>query len=396
MKPRQIEQCARQLEAFHERLAPLFPDKRQRPWYRRWIHGLVLDGVRKNAAELARAVPGGEVQAMQQFLTDSTWPWEPVIGELQAIAQETLGEPEGILVCDDTGFPKKGTESVGVARMYSGTLGKVDNCQIGVFAAYVSRKGRSVVDARIYLPQQWARDRARRKKVGVPQGVRFHTKPELAVEMIERAAAGPLSLRWVACDDGYGRDSGFRNSVADLGLLFVCEVPSDQLVWTELPTLPETSAPQMGRPRTRAHMTPGAPNSRKVRDLVDEIDGWQRIEVREGTKKPIAADWAALRVWPSVKRAPGQERWLLVERSDAGLKYYLSNASVQTLLETMVRVAKQEWFVEPCFRDLKQEVGLSDYEARKWSSWHHHVTLCLVAGLFLTMIRTKWEKGGTA
>jgi len=394
MTPRQIEQCAQQLEAFHERLGPLFADKRQRPWYRRWIHGLLLDGVKKNAAELARAVPGGEVQAMQQFLTDSTWPWEPVIGELQAMAQETLGEPDGILVCDDTGFAKKGTESVGVGRMYSGTLGKVDNCQIGVFVAYVSPKGRCVVDACLYLPRQWAKDRARRSKVGVPRGVRFRTKPELALEMIERAAAGPLSIRWVRCDDGYGRDGGFRESVADLGLLFVCEVPSDQFVWTELPTLPERSGPQMGRPRTRAHMAPGAPKSRKVRELVEEIESWQHIEVREGTKKPIAADWSALRLWPSVKRAPGEERWLLVERSDAGLKYYLSNASVQTPLETMAQVAKQEWFVEPCFRDLKQEVGLADYEARKWSSWHHHVALCLLAGLFLTILRTKWKKRG--
>lgn len=394
MTPRQIEKCAEQLEAFHERLGPLFADKRQRPWYRRWIHGLLLDGVRKNAAELARVVPGGEVQAMQQFLTDSTWPWEPVIGELQAMAQETLGEPDGVLVCDDTGFPKKGTESVGVARMYSGTMGKVDNCQIGVFATYVSAKGRSVVDARLYLPQQWARDRARRQKVGVPKGVRFRTKAQLAVEMIQQAAAGPLSIRWVTCDDAYGRDGGFRESVADLGLLFVCEVPSDQRVWTELPTVPARSQGQMGRPRTRAHMAPGAPRPRKVRDLVEEIDSWQHIQARQGAKKPIAAHWGALRVWPSAKRAPSAESWLVVERSEAAQKYYLSNAPVQTPVKTMARVAKQEWFVEACFRDLKQEVGLAHYEARKWSSWHHHVTLCLLAGLFLTMIRTKWKKRG--
>lgn len=394
MTPRQIEKCAEQLEAFHERLGPLFADKRQRPWYRRWIHGLLLDGVRKNAAELARVVPGGEVQAMQQFLTDSTWPWEPVIGELQAMAQETLGEPDGVLVCDDTGFPKKGTESVGVARMYSGTMGKVDNCQIGVFATYVSAKGRSVVDARLYLPQQWARDRARRQKVGVPKGVRFRTKAQLAVEMIQQAAAGPLSIRWVTCDDAYGRDGGFRESVADLGLLFVCEVPSDQRVWTELPTVPARSQGQMGRPRTRAHMAPGAPRPRKVRDLVEEIDSWQHIQARQGAKKPVAAHWGALRVWPSAKRAPSAESWLVVERSEAAQKYYLSNAPVQTPVKTMAHVAKQEWFVEACFRDLKQEVGLAHYEARKWSSWHHHVTLCLLAGLFLTMIRTKWKKRG--
>ena len=167
MTPRQVQKCAERLKAFHDRLAPCFRDKRQAPWCQKWVHGLLLDGISKNAAELARAVPGGDVQAMQQFLTDSSWQCEPLIGQLQAMAEEVLGCPDGILVADDTGFPKKGTESVGVARQYSGTLGKVDNCQIGVFLAYVTSKGRLLVDGRLYLPKEWAQDRARRSKAGV-------------------------------------------------------------------------------------------------------------------------------------------------------------------------------------------------------------------------------------
>lgn len=396
MKPRQILKCAGQLKAFHDRLAPLFRDKRQPIWCQRWIHGLLLDGVRKNATAVARAVPAGNVQAMQQFLSDSTWEAGPLIGELQAMAQEALGEPDGILVCDDTGFRKKGTESVGVARQYSGTLGKVDNCQIGVFLAYVTGKGRALVDARLYLPKQWARDRARRSKAGVPKGVRFRTKPALALEMIEGAAAGALSVLWVTCDDGYGRDGGLRQSLADLGLLYVCEVPSDQKVWSELPMLPERLPGQTGRPRTRAHAAAGAPKSQKVRELAGGIEAWRRIQVRRGTKKPVASHWASVRIWPSRKRAPGPEQWLLMERSDAGTKYYLSNAPAEMSLEAMARVAKREWYVEPCFRDLKQEVGLCDYEARKWRAWHHHMTLCMLAGLFLTLVQTKWQKGGSA
>jgi len=394
MTPRQIERCADELKAFHDRMAPQFRDKRQAPWCRKWVHGLLLDGIRKNAAELARAVPGGDVQAMQQFLTDSTWQCEPLIRQLQVMAQETLGCPDGILVADDTGFPKKGTESVGVARQYTGTLGKVDNCQIGVFLAYVTDRGRLLVDGRLYLPKQWAADRVRRRKAGVPRGVRFRTKAELALEMIERAVGGPLSVQWVACDDGYGRDGGFRQRLEALGLLFVCEVPSDQRVWTELPVLPPPETGRMGRPRTRAHVLPGAAKPHKVRDLAPTLTGWRRIRVRRGTKKPILSDWVALRLWPSMHRQPGPEQWLLVERSDAGLKYYLSNASAQTPLETMARVAKQEWFVEPCFRDAKQEIGLGDYEARKWQAWHHHMTLCMLAALFLTIVQTKCIKRG--
>jgi len=394
MKPRQIEKWAEELKAFHDRLASEFRDKRQAPWCQKWIHGLLLDGVRKNAAQLAHAVQGGEVQAMQQFLTDSTWQCEPVIRELQAIAQETLGCSDGILVADDTGFAKKGRESVGVARQYCGTLGKVDNCQIGVFLAYVTDRGRALVDGRLYLPKEWIGDRARRIKAGVPKEVRFRTKPELALEMIEWALGGPLSVRWVACDDGYGRDGGFRQRLDALGLWFVCEVPSDQRVWTELPVLPPAPVGRTGRPKTRAHVLPGAPRSRKVRDLPPTLTGWRRIEVRQGTKRPIASDWVALRLWPSMNRQPGPQQWLLIERSEAGQKYYLSNAPTQTALETMAHVAKQEWFVEPCFRDAKQEVGLGDYEARKWQAWRHHIVLCMLAALFLTIIQAKCKKRG--
>ena len=339
-------------------------------------------------------MPGADVQAMQQFLTDSTWQCEPVMRELQAIAQETLGCSEGILVPDDTGFAKKGTESVGVARQYCGTLGKVENCQVGVFIAYVSDKGRALVDGRLYLPKEWRRDPARRRKAGVPKSVRLKTKAELALEMIERAVGGPLSVRWVACDDGYGRDGSFRQRLDALGLLFVCEVPSDQRVWTKLPVLPATERGRMGRPRSRAYVLPGAPKSQRVRDLAPTLTGWQRIQVRRGTKKPIASDWVALRLWPSMKRQPGPKQWLLVERSDAGQKYFLSNAPAQTALETMTEVAKQEWFVEPCFRDAKQEAGLGDYEARKWRAWHHHVVLCMLAAMFLTTMRAKCTKRG--
>ena len=394
MKPEQIQQCADQLAEFHGRLAPLFYEKRQAHWCQKWLHGLLLDGVRKNATGVARAVPGANVQAMQQFLADSTWDRAPLIEQLQVMAQEGLGEPDGILVCDDTGFPKKGTESVGVARQYSGTLGKVDNCQIGVFLAYVTGKGRVLVDGRLYLPKDWAADRARRKKAGVPRGVRFQTKAALALEMIERAVAGALSVQWVTCDDGYGRDGAFRQSVAALGLRYVCEVPSDQKVWCDLPTLPRRAPGQMGRPRTRLEALPGGPKSQKVRQLASGIDSWRHIQLRAGTKKPVASDWAGLRIWPSHKRAPGPEEWLLLERGDAGMKYYLSNAPAETPLEAMARVAKREWYVEPCFRDLKQEVGLDDYEARKWRAWHHHVTLCMLAGLFLTLMQGKWQKGG--
>lgn len=394
MKPEQVEQCAEQLVEFHRRFVPFFYEKRQARWARKWLHGLLLEGVRKNAAEVARAVPGGNVQSMQQFMSDSPWDPRPVVGELQAVVAEKLGDPEAVLVCDETGFPKKGQKSVGVARQYSGTLGKVDNCQVGVFLAYVSSKGRSLVDEQLYLPKEWARNRGRRKEAGVPREVKFRTKPQIALQMIREAAEGPLPFRWVACDDLYGQNGDFRDGLDALGLLYVVEVPSKTKVWTEMPPLREAGPSGRGRPRTKRSLSPQAPHPRKVGDLAKRPQSWTALKVRDGAKKPIRSHWALLRVYPWREGLPGQQRWLLIERRQEGHdKYYLSNAPAGTPIRKLAEVAKSEWFVEPCFRDAKQQVGLSDFELRKWRGWHHHMVMCMLAQAFLATLCSEWKKG---
>jgi SRSO17 transposase len=372
----------------------LFPDKRQAPWGAKWVEGLLLEGVGKTAAELARAVPDGDVQAMQQFVTDSPWPDQPIIAELHSVVQEHYGEADGILVTDDTGFPKKGNMSVGVARQYTGTVGKVENCQIGVFLAYVTGQCRVLIDRRLYLPASWVSDKARREKAGVPKQVKLRTKPQLALEMIQQALQGGLSARWVTCDDAYGRDCAYRDGIEALGLQYVCEVPCNTTVHLEAPTAHSEGRRSASKPRTTSS------KAKQVQNLEDQVKQWRYIEVREGTKKPIASHWAALRVRPHRRKTPGpicpipvEPVHLLIERRDDGKhKYYLSNAPEDTPLQTMVRVAKEEWFVEPCFRDVKQEVGLDKYELRKWRGWHHFMTLCLLAYLFLTLTKTRLAK----
>ena len=393
MKPEQIKQCTRQLVEFHGRFAPLFYEKRQAHWAYKWLHGLLLDGVRKNAAKLARVVPGGNVQSMQQFMSDSPWDHRAVIKELQAVAAENLADPQAVLVCDETGFAKKGEKSVGVARQYSGTLGKVDNCQVGVQLAYISSKGRTLVDEDVYLPKQWARDKKRRKEAGVPKWVKFRTKPQIALDLIRDAAEGPLPFRWVSCDDIYGANGEFRDGLQELGLLYVCEVPCSTKLWTQRPPVREPGPGLHGRPRTKRTLGPDAPRAVEARKLAKRIENWRWITTREGAKKPIRSAWSAMRVWPWRDGLPGRESWLLIERTNEGEhKYYLCNASAETALEQLAEVAKKEWFVEQCFRDAKQEVGLDEFEVRKWRGWHHHMVMCMLAYLFLTLLRIRWKK----
>ena len=394
MKPEQVRRYADQLVEFHKRFAPLFYEKRQAHWAGKCLHGLLLDGVRKNAAGLARAVPGGNVQSMQQFLSDSPWDPAPVVAELQTLVAEKLGEPDAVIVCDDTGFPKKGDKSVGVARHYSGTLGKVDNCQVGVFLAYVSGKGRSLVDEQLFVPQAWARSKKRRKEAQVPKEVAFRTKPQIALQMIERAHRGALPFRWVCCDDMYGNSGPFRDGLDALGLFYVAEVPSRTTAWIEKPPVREAGQGPLGRPRTKKSVEPGAPRAHALPALAGQQQHWTTIEVRPGTKKPVRSKWAALRVYARRDGVPGREEWLLMERlGGQEHRYYLSNAPLATPVGTLAQVAKKEWFVEPCFRDAKQHVGLGDFEVRKWPAWHHHMVMCMLAQAFLATLRRGSKKG---
>jgi len=270
----------------------------------------------------------------------------------------------------------------------------VDNCQIGVFLAYVSRKGSCLVDEELYLPKEWARDRRRRKEAGVPKQVAFQSKPQLALQTIKNVAGGPISARWVACDDAYGESGQFRDGLDALGLNFMCEVPSKTKIWTELPPLVQPGSSAGGRPRTKVSLSPEAPRCVRVSKAAATIQKWRRITARQGTKRPIRSAWAALRVYPWRDGLPGAQRWLVVERRREGShKYFLSNAPADTPLEELVRVAKQKWFVEQCFRDTKQQVGLSHFEVRKWAGWHHHMTMCMLAYLFLVLVRAGWKKG---
>jgi hypothetical protein len=311
--------------------------------------------------------------------------------ELQRFVAERFGGPDGIFVLDETGFVKKGSKSVGVQRQYSGTAGKVENCQVGVFLAYVSGQGHALLDRALYLPREWAADAERRREAAVPAGVAFGTKPELGWALLERARGQGVPGRWVLGDTVYGQDPGLRAKLEGLApaCRYLLAVPASTPVWTR----PERGGAVAAEGATLRH----AWTPHTVASLVATLApaDWEPITVAAGAKGPRRYAWAARRVAAGEAGWPGPERWLLARRSlgdPSELAYSLSNAPAETPLGTLARVAGARWPIEQCFEEAKGEAGLDHYEVRRWPSWHRHVTLSMLAHAFLADLRR--EAGG--
>jgi SRSO17 transposase len=292
---------------------------------------------------------------------------------------EHLGDPHAVLVVDETGFLKQGTKSVGVKRQYSGTAGGVENCQIGVFLAYASSQGHLLLDRELYLPQEWAADSARPQEAGVPETVGFATKPALARRMLERARAAGVPAAWVTGDSIYGGDRRLRVWLEEQEQPFVLEVACDEPLWVRLDW-------RRGPERADA-----------LAAQVPAVD-WQTLSAGEGAKGPRLYDWTRVRLARlQPPGAPGEywEYWLLVRRSrsDASeLAYYVVFAPTGTSLQTLVTVAGQRWRVEQCFELAKGEVGLDEYEVRRWVGWYRHITLAMFALAYLTVLQARLEQ----
>jgi SRSO17 transposase len=394
------------LEAFHARFARFFVRTEGRAMGRRYLIGLASAVERKNVENIAEAV-GAPPRKLQEFLSDSPWDDEGCVGELQRFVGERLGSPCGVLVLDDTGFAKKGTHSAGVGRQYSGTLGRVDNCQVGVFLGYASAHGHTLVDRRLYLHAAWLADPAKRSspRAAVPADVGFRTKLELAADLLaaahERAA---LPYAWVTADAAYGESHDLRALVAGQGRWYCFEVRADALAWTADPAwaVPPRSG-RVGRRPTKARATPEAPPARRVADIIAALpaDAWVRLRVTEGAKGPREYEFARLRVVEKVHHAPGGEGWLMARRPvgaapDAEVKHYLSNAPATVALAEMAAVGCLRWTIEEDFELAKGEVGLDHYELTRFRGWYHHMTLALMALAFLKGVQADWGGKGDA
>ena len=347
------------------RLEPRFGRKDLRLRAEGYLRGLIGCVERKNSWQLAEAVGDATPHGIQRLLGRARWDADAVRDDLRTYVVEHLGEPDGVLIVDETGFLKKGTKSAGVARQYSGTAGRIENSQIGVFLAYRSARGAAFLDRSLYLPKAWIADKPRCQEAGIPDDVAFATKPEMARVMLRRAFNAGVPARWVTADEVYGSDLKFRNVIEEHALGYVVAVSSAQRQF-------------LGSKYDR------------VDRFAAELDAaaWQRLSCGSGSKGQRLYDWAFVG-FPF----QSDETWakgLLVRRSIADPSdraYYLCRCPAGTTLQELVRVAGCRWAIESAFEQAKQVVGLDDYEVRGWDGWHRHVTLALLAHAFLEVLR---------
>lgn len=354
---------------------------------RAYTTGLVMKASRKNMERMEEYVQDCEYQSLQQFISDSPWGHEALNAHIASDVNELLGGPENVLAIDESGFAKKGKMSVGVARQWNGREGKTDNCQVGVYAALSDGVHASVVDFRLYLPREWTDDKERCLKAKIPEEkCGFKTKPELAVEMVETALTNGLSFGWVAMDAFYGQVPTCVRNIDRLELNFVADVHRDQIVYTEdpRPYLPRRKHRQGRKPTRLRARTEGI----RVDDLCKEKPRapWHTIRVREGTKGTVFVRARRRRVWLWDGEETTARNWWLVFISDpltGELKYVISNAKASVTLTTLVQKHATRFWIERAFQDGKTSVGMADYQARGWIAWHHHMSLVMLALLFL-------------
>jgi len=402
MRENDLQELMPQLMAYHTRFHGFFCRSEGRKWSMKYLQGLMMPIERKNVENIAEEV-AAPPRKLQEFLSDSPWNDEGCIEEHQRFVGELFGSPNGVVIFDDTGFPKKGDKSAGVGRQYSGTMGKTDNCQVGVFMSYASVHGHTLADRRLYILSQWFEETAfgRRKRSGIPPDVRFKTKLELAMEMLDRAnERGHLLFQWVSGDCAYGDAHEFRKHIAGMGKWYCFEVSSDTHVWTDEPAwkVPPVIKNRRGRKPKHPKPTDGSPPAVTASSLVSSLAGnqWQRICLREGDKGPREFEFARLRVFEKWNGKPGPASWLMIRKSlqtgDSELKFYLSNAPETVSISEMAWAGCQRWSIEVDFKLAKGEVGLDQYELTKYRGWYHHITLCMLALAFLKAVQLQWGK----
>lgn len=385
-----------------ELLAPLCYGK-QRHWAGVYVRGLLLEGRRKSCQPMAERLPDGDEQSLQQFVSQSAWAHEPLRSAVAAKMTAALGEG-GCWIVDDTGFPKQGRHSVGVARQYCGTLGKRGNCQIGVSISYATPKAAMPLEWALYLPQEWTDDRSRCERVGIPAQVQFQTKWQLALGLIDRLLSwGVTAPEVVAADAGYGSTTEFRQGLSERALRYVVEVEHTLVAWTQTQRrdAPVRRKSQTGRPRAPRYRNAPAPKNLRAIALSLPAAAWRKVTWREGTKGKMSSRFARLRVQPAHGWQQGKEElplvWLLIEwpeGAQAPTKYWLSDLPENVSLRALVRWAKSRWAVEMNYREMKDHLGLDHFEGRGWAGWHHHVTMVMLGFAFVLWERLRRRKRG--
>jgi SRSO17 transposase len=378
---------------------------------RNYCTGLLLPGERKSVEPMAARLAPDNVRRMHQSLhhvvADAPWSDEEVLRQVRHSVLPAMRK-QGSVVCwivDDTGFPKKGSHSVGVARQYCGQVGKQENCRVAVSLSVATWSVSLPIAFRLYLPEGWTQDKKRREAAGIPEQVQFQTKPQIALQQIRRAVEEEVPRGVVVADAGYGVDGQFRAGVTELGLEYALGVQSSLSVWAPgMEPLPPLPRKPKGRPtkllrRDKDHQ----PVSAKELAFSLPAEAWRTVNWREGTRHKLRSRFAALRVRPAHRdywqAEPHAQEWLLIEwpKGEAEpAKYWLSTLSAEAKLKDLVAIAKQRWIIERDYQELKQELGLGHYEGRSWRGFHHHATLCIAAYGFLLAERSRFSPSAHA
>lgn len=373
-----VRRWSEALKALHERIAPHFYRTEPRARSLGYLQGLLSTVKRKNGWQLAEQMGQRCPDGVQRLLDAARWDEDGVRDELRRYVVQHLGDEQAVLVVDETGFLKKGTQSVGVKRQYSGTAGRIENSQVGVFLCYASARGSAFIDRALYLPREWAEDAQRRAQAHVPQAIPFQTKPALALAMIERALDAGVPCGWVTGDEVYGADRTLRWALEQRGQPFVLAVARTERLWWQ------------------------GPQYRAAWQIAEQLpdNAWQRLSAADGAKGPRQYDWAWVPLW-RLQLDAHERQWahgLLMRRSvkpPHEMAYYVTFSPREaTALHTLAQVAGQRWNIEVGFEAAKQECGLDEYEVRTWAAWHRHITLALLAHAFLVVMRAQAKKGG--
>jgi len=396
-----IKNFSNELRGFHEQFADCFHRSESREHFFKYMAGQFSQLERKSIEPIALAIEGGNVRAMQRFVSVAPWDDDKIISRYRGYVNEDLGSEDGALIFDESGFLKKGQDSVGVARQYCGTAGKVDNCQVGVFAAYASKRGYALVDKRLFIPEQWFSEeyRERRQKCNLPEDTVFMTKPQLATEMLkEISSEKKLPFKYVLADSVYGMSPEFIEAVDDLpGTTYLVSVRKNIHCWLKMPMIIRKQYRWGGKIRTKTFLADKKSKPITIGELAESINDyfWYRRQVSEGAKGPIVYEFTRRQVILAAGGLPQKTVWLLIRRTigdEPEYSYFISNASSSTRLKTLVWLSGMRWAIEQCFEETKSELGMDHYEVRKFRGWHHHMLTCMLAHFFLWHLKIRMGK----
>jgi SRSO17 transposase len=399
--PSDVEGFMEELWEFQTTFHDCFARSEPRAHFFDYMVGQLSQLERKSIEPMALQVEGGTIRGMQRFLSEVVWDEEQMRWNYHQLVAEEMGDPAGVLMFDETGFRKKGQDSVGVARQYCGSLGKVENCQVGVFAGYASRHGYALVDKRLFLPEVWWTDAyaTRRTKCNVPDALAFQSKPQLAAAMLEAIAReGLLPFKYIVADCLYGNSPTFLDAVdACVGITALVAIPSETRCWLQRPRTEEKSYRYRGAAHTKWVVGEPVSAPSTVATLAAHLpaSSWYRRQVSEGTKGPIEYEFARQRVTLCKDGLPERTVWLVIKRTlsaEPAYAYAISNAPASTPLRTFVWLSGLRWAVEQCFEDSKTELGMDHYEVRKYTGWHHQMLMTMLAHFFLWHLKLRLGK----